>query len=67
MKLHLNGKPLTLDAPALSVSELLRQLNYPGTHFAVAINYECIPRSEFEKTPVQENDEIEILFPQAGG
>jgi sulfur carrier protein len=67
MNIQINGKPLTLDGNSISLSDLLVKLTYTGNYFAVAINDNCIPRSQFENTQVKESDSIEILFPQAGG
>jgi sulfur carrier protein len=66
MRLTINGEPR--EFPALrTIQDLLDALKYEGRYFAVAVNLQCIPRSQYELTSLHENDSIEILSPMQGG
>ena len=52
---------------AAHVDALLRELDYEGTHDAVAVNYDVVPRSRWSEAPIKSGDEIEILTPRQGG
>lgn len=66
MKLLINGEKKEV-SETRRLTELLKELNYEGQNFAVAINRQFIPRAEYEKTSLQDSDEIEILMPLQGG
>lgn len=65
MRLVVNGSTEITDAK--TVKELLSQLGWEGSFFAVAVNRTCIPRKDYETTLLCDNDEVEILTPQSGG
>jgi len=50
-----------------TVDALLTELDYEGTHFAVAVNFDVLPRSRWAETPLKAGDEIEIITPRQGG
>ena len=50
-----------------SVDALLGELEYEGTHFAIALNYDVVPKSRWAETPLKSGDEIEIITPRQGG
>ncbi|MCK1720983.1 sulfur carrier protein ThiS [Bradyrhizobium sp. 141] len=50
-----------------SVDALLSELDYEGTHFAIALNYDVVPKSRWAETPLKAGDEIEIITPRQGG
>ena len=50
-----------------SVDALLGELEYEGTHFAIALNFDVLPRSQWAQTPIKNGDEIEIITPRQGG
>ena len=50
-----------------SVAALLNELEYEGTHFAIALNYDVVPKSRWAETPLSAGDEIEIITPRQGG
>jgi len=52
---------------ATQVQELLNELEYEGTHLAVALNYDVVPRARWSETPLNDNDLVEILTPRQGG
>jgi sulfur carrier protein len=52
---------------ATRVDALLAELEYDGTHLAVAVNYDVVPRARWAETPLNDNDAVEILTPRQGG
>jgi sulfur carrier protein len=65
MKIIVNGAEQKTDAQ--TIAELIQKLGYEGDYFAVARNLHAVPRALYAETPVNENDEIEILMPMQGG
>ncbi|MEA2922286.1 MAG: sulfur carrier protein [Bradyrhizobium sp.] len=65
MRVTVNGEPREI--AARSVDALLGELDYEGTHFAIALNYDVLPKSRWAETPLQAGDEIEIITPRQGG
>ena len=65
MRVTVNGEQR--DIAAASVAALLAELDYEGTHFAIALNYDVVPRSRWAETPLNAGDEIEIITPRQGG
>jgi len=65
MRVTVNGEPREISAG--HVDALLRELEYEGTHFAVALNFDVLPRSRWAETPIRPGDEIEIITPRQGG
>ena len=65
MRVTVNGEPREI--ASRSVEALLSELEYEGTHFAIAVNYDVLPRSQWAQTPLQTGDEIEIITPRQGG
>ena len=49
------------------IDALLRELEYEGTHFAIAVNYDVLPKSRWAETMLKAGDEIEIITPRQGG
>lgn len=49
------------------VDALLGELDYEGSHFAIALNYDVLPKSKWAETPLKNGDEIEIITPRQGG
>ena len=66
MLLRINGKERKIEK-AVTVADLIKTLGYEGDFFAVALNRTCISRTKYASTPINENDEIEILSPMQGG
>jgi sulfur carrier protein len=50
-----------------SVDALLSELEYEGSHFAIALNFDVLPKSRWAETPLKSGDEIEIITPRQGG
>jgi sulfur carrier protein len=65
MRVTVNGEQR--DVAAASVDALLGELEYDGTHFAIALNYDVLPRAKWAQTPIKNGDEIEIITPRQGG
>jgi thiamine biosynthesis protein ThiS len=65
MRLIVNGEPREIVSS--SIEALLRELDYEGTHFAIAVNFDVVPKSQWAATPLKTGDEIEIITPRQGG
>jgi sulfur carrier protein len=65
MRITVNGE--TRDIAATSLDALLRELDYEGTHFAIAVNYDVVPKRAWAETVLKTGDEIEIITPRQGG
>ena len=65
MRVTVNGEPREITSSR--VDALLSELEYEGTHFAIALNYDVLPRSAWAQTPLKHSDEIEIITPRQGG
>ena len=65
MRVIVNGEPREI--ASASVDALLRELDYDGTHFAIAVNYDVVPRGRWAETALSSGDEIEIITPRQGG
>ncbi|MGD0849395.1 sulfur carrier protein ThiS [Bradyrhizobium sp.] len=65
MRVIVNGE--AREIASSRVDALLGELEYQGTHFAVALNYDVLPRSQWAQTPLKTGDEIEIITPRQGG
>jgi sulfur carrier protein len=65
MLVTLNGEPR--EVQATSIAALMSELECEGGHFAVAVNYDVVPRGKWDETPLNAGDEIEILTPRQGG
>jgi sulfur carrier protein len=65
MRVTVNGE--ARDILATSVTALLAELDYEGTHFAIALNYDVVPKSRWTETALKAGDEIEIITPRQGG
>ena len=65
MRVRLNGEEREI--AAASVAALLGELEYEGTHFAIAVNYDVVPKSQWAGRVLNSGDEIEIITPRQGG
>ena len=65
MRVTVNGEQREITSA--SVDALLSELDYEGTHFAIALNFDVLPRSAWAQTPLKPGDEIEIITPRQGG
>jgi thiamine biosynthesis protein ThiS len=65
MRVIINGE--AREIASRSVDALLAELDYEGTHFAIALNYDVLPKSRWAETALKSGDEIEIITPRQGG
>jgi len=65
MRVTINGEPREVSANR--VDALLTELDYEGTHFAIALNFDVLPRGRWAETAIKAGDEIEIITPRQGG
>ncbi|MCP3176913.1 sulfur carrier protein ThiS [Desulfuromonas sp. KJ2020] len=66
MTILLNGREKTLEA-ALTVAELIEQLQLADDRVAVELNRAIVPRQAFATTHLQDGDRIEIVHFVGGG
>ncbi|MGA8903210.1 sulfur carrier protein ThiS [Bradyrhizobium sp.] len=65
MRVIINGEEREIAATRLDA--LLGELDFEGTHFAIALNYDVLPKSRWAATTLKAGDEIEIITPRQGG
>ena len=65
MRVIVNGEEREI--ASTRVDALLGELDYEGTHFAIAVNYDVLPKSRWAETALKTGDEIEIITPRQGG
>ena len=65
MRVIINGE--AREIASTRVDALLGELDYEGTHFAIAVNYDVLPKSRWSQTQLNTGDEIEIITPRQGG
>jgi sulfur carrier protein len=64
MRVIVNGELREIASTRLDA--LLGELEYEGTHFAIAVNYDVLPKSRWAETALKNGDEIEIITPRQG-
>ena len=65
MRVTVNGEEREINSAR--VDALLAKLDYEGSHFAIALNYDVVPKSRWAETALKAGDEIEIITPRQGG
>lgn len=65
MRVIVNGEQREIAASRIDA--LLSELDYEGTHFAIAVNFDVLPKSRWADTELKAGDEIEIITPRQGG
>ena len=65
MRVTINGE--AREIASSRVDALLGELEYEGTHFAIALNYDVLPKGRWAETVLKSGDEIEIITPRQGG
>ncbi len=65
MRVIINGQAREISSRSLDA--LLSELEYEGTHFAIAVNYDVLPKGRWAETALKSGDEIEIITPRQGG
>jgi thiamine biosynthesis protein ThiS len=66
LQIRLNGDPHELAAP-LTIAALLESFGIDSRRVAVERNLTVVKRADYEKTMVEEGDEIEIVNFVGGG
>ena len=66
MHIQLNGETYAL-GEALSVAGLLEHLQFAGRRVAVELNFEIVPRSQYETTHLKDDDALEVVHAIGGG
>ena len=65
MEVIINGEPYSLDQDC-NIDKLISTLQLDGK-FAIELNQNIIPRSEFINTQLQQGDKVEIVQAIGGG
>jgi sulfur carrier protein len=65
MRVIVNGEQREIASSRIDA--LLSELDYEGTHFAIAVNFDVLPKSRWADTELKAGDEIEIITPRQGG
>ena len=66
MNIQLNGESHQL-ATALSLQQLIAEMDLADKRLAIELNREIVPRSRFSDTVLKEGDIIEIVHAIGGG
>ena len=53
MQLVINGQEKDLQFSA-TITQMLKELDVTGSHIAVALNFQVVPRSNYDQTPLHE-------------
>jgi sulfur carrier protein len=67
MQLIINGKICTFDVSLKVVGDLVPLLKLEGKRFAIELNGEIVPRSQFLQMPLKDDDTLEIVGAVGGG
>ena len=66
MKVQVNNKEVEL-IPNSTLTQLMTQLELPVQGIAIAVNNKMIPRTEWERFELHENDNLVIIKAACGG
>ena len=66
MQLVINGQEKDMPS-SVTITQMLRELDITGSHIAVALNFQVVPRSSYDQTPLNEGDKVEIVHAVGGG
>jgi len=66
MEIYLNSE-LKSVADNLTLSNLIKDLSLENKRFAVEVNLDIIPRSQFEQFKLKDQDKVEIVQAIGGG
>jgi len=66
LELIINGELRQINE-SQNLAELVKELDIQSPNFAMALNQQVIPRSKYESTTINENDQIEIVHAVGGG
>lgn len=66
MKVFVNGEEKEYSA-AISLAQLIEQLDLPAARIAIELNREVVRRSDWDGTMIRDEDRIEIVHFVGGG
>lgn len=66
LQFQLNGEPYPLPE-SVTLAQLIEELQLTGRRFAVEIDGEVVPRSQFTTTLLHPNSRVEIIHAIGGG
>ena len=64
MRVIVNGE--AREIASARVDALLSELDYEGTHFAIALNFDVLPRSRWAETPLKNGDKVTVYHEVLG-
>ena len=67
MQVQINGETRELTQAHLVLAELVRELSLTPQRIAVELNKQIVRRDEWEETPINDGDRIEIVHFVGGG
>ena len=67
MQVEINGETRELNLSQIVLAELVRELSLAPQRIAVEVNKRIVRRDEWEKTPINDGDRIEIVHFVGGG
>jgi sulfur carrier protein len=66
MILLVNGEKREIKDQA-NILDVIKSLENKSEFFAVALNKNFIPKSQYEKVQLKDNDQLEVVTPHPGG
>ena len=66
MQLVINGQEKVLQSSG-NIAQMFNELEITGSHIAVALNFQVVPRSSYDETPLHDGDKVEIVHSVGGG
>jgi thiamine biosynthesis protein ThiS len=66
LKLTINGESREI-LKSQNLEDLISELDIQAPNIAMALNQQVVPRSKYATTPIQENDQVEIVHAVGGG
>ncbi len=66
MQIFVNGEGQAIECPT-DLASLLQLLGYSGDTFAVAVNGDFVPRSDYLHTKIKDGDALDVVAPVVGG
>ena len=66
MRVIVNGEPREIASEQRRCAARA-SWNMRARHFAIAVNYDVLPKSRWAETPLKSGDQIEIITPRQGG
>jgi len=67
MKIMLNNRMEEFDAKSLTVQQLLDIKKYSFRMRTVKVNGRYVPPSEYDKTTINDGDNVQIIYLMSGG